>query len=419
MWVPPAVIDLATACAAAGGRAWLVGGVVRDHLLGRETVDFDIEVHGVQAGELATLLRRFGRVSEVGRSFGVYRIQRPELAMDVSLPRRDSNSGPGHRGIQVHGDPFLGIVEAARRRDLTINAIMIDPLSGEEADPFGGRADIRDGLLRAVDAETFLDDPLRALRVVQFAGRFGFQPTPELVVLCRRAPLNELPGERLAAELEKLLLASPRPSVGLQVALDCEVIARVLPELAAVGVQGLGEVLDRAALQRSTLDPGLPPLALMWGCLVHRLDPAQAEALLDRLRIHSTRGYPLRARVLGAVASWPTVMGPLDDTALRTLAEQQHLALVLRIALAVGAGDQPRRSLERAVALGIADQALPALIGGRQLAPLGVKPGPGMGELLAQIRRAQLQGEVASASDALELARRLVGSSILTEPETA
>ncbi len=419
MWVPPAVIDLAAACAEAGGRAWLVGGVVRDHLLGRETVDFDIEVHGLEAAELAALLRRFGRVSEVGRSFGVYRIHRPELAMDVSLPRRDSNSGPGHRGIQVQGDPFLGVVEAARRRDLTINAIMIDPLSGEEADPFGGRADLRDGLLRAVDAETFLDDPLRALRVVQFAGRFGFLPTPELVELCRRAPLDELPGERLAAELEKLLLASPRPSIGLQVALDCEVVARVLPEVAAAGVEGLGAVLDRAAAMRDGLDGALPPLALMLGCLLHRLDPTPAEALLDRLRVHSSRGYPLRARVLGALSTWRAAREALDDTALRSLAEEQHLSLVLRIAMAVDEGEQPGRSLERARALGVADQPLPVLIGGRQLGELGVPPGPRMGELLAQIRRAQLQGEVASAHDALELAARLAGSSKPPEPERA
>lgn len=417
MWVPSAVIDLARACADEGGRAWLVGGVVRDHLLGRETVDVDLEVHELQAPVLAAVLRRFGKVSEVGRSFGVFRVHHRGLPMDVSLPRRDSNSGPGHRGIAVSGDPFLGLVEAARRRDLTINAIMIDPLTGEVADPFGGQEDLRQGILRAVDPLTFLDDPLRALRVMQLAGRFGFQPDGQLIELCRQAPLDELPGERLAAELEKLLLASPRPSVGWMVAMDCQIASRVLPELVESGTTGLGEILDRAALLRDEPGSSVPPLALMLTCLLHRLEREPLTAVLDRLRYFSHRGYPLRTHLLSAVADWRVALTTLDDRGLRLLAEDHHLALMLRAAEAIGGSDTPRQSLERARALGVADSPLPAVIGGRELSAIGLPPGPQMGQVLRLIRRRQLAGEVTTSDEAMELARRLVGSPELLDQE--
>ena len=119
MNVSPAIRGLADDVQRAGGRALLVGGGVRDALLGREAKDQDVEVYGLPSDELASLLRRTGKVDEVGRSFGVFKWTPPgEDTIDVSLPRTDSKLGPGHRGIAVHGDPFLDVVEASRRRDL-------------------------------------------------------------------------------------------------------------------------------------------------------------------------------------------------------------------------------------------------------------------------------------------------------------
>src|SRR6185436_19548152 len=127
--------------------------------------------------------------------------------------------------------PSMSLVEAARRRDFTINAISWDPLTGSYEDPFDGRGDLDRRLLRAVDSRTFSDDSLRALRAVQFAARFEFALEEQTAALCRALPLDDLPAERIWSEIEKLLLQAPRPSLGLQLALDLGIIRQVMPEL--------------------------------------------------------------------------------------------------------------------------------------------------------------------------------------------
>src|SRR5450631_1514385 len=148
MSTPQQTVAIATAVREAGGRALIVGGWVRDQLL------------GVPGGRLRALLETFGRVEAVGESFQVYKIG----DLDVSLPRRDSKAGRGHRGFVVTGDPDMSIEEAARRRDFTVNAISFDPLTSEYFDPCGGRADLERRLLKVVDPDTFGDDSLRVLR---------------------------------------------------------------------------------------------------------------------------------------------------------------------------------------------------------------------------------------------------------------
>src|SRR5499427_5701049 len=161
-------IAIAESVRAATGRALIVGGWVRDRLLDVPSTNLDIEVFGVPADRLRTLLEPFGRVEAVGASFQVYKVG----GVDVSLPRRDSKAGRGHRGFAVTGDPSMSIEEAARRRDFTINAISWDPLTSEYLDPFHGRDDLKRRLLRVVDPSTFPDDSLRVLRAVQFTARF-------------------------------------------------------------------------------------------------------------------------------------------------------------------------------------------------------------------------------------------------------
>ena len=158
---------IATAVAREGGRALVVGGWVRDQLLGRDSKDVDVEVFGLTAEVLRGVCESLGRVDTVGESFMVYKLG----DLDVSLPRRESKTGRGHKGFRVEGDPGLSFAEAARRRDFTINAISWDPRSGEVIDPFHGRADLDARLLRVVDPATFADDSLRVLRALQFAAR--------------------------------------------------------------------------------------------------------------------------------------------------------------------------------------------------------------------------------------------------------
>src|SRR3954469_8158460 len=220
--------DIATAFSDAGGRALIVGGWVRDRILAGPAAsdsegakNIDLEVFGVAPDRVRQILESFGRVEAVGESFQVYKVG----DIDVSLPRRDSKSGRGHRGFVVVGDPTMSIEEAARRRDFTVNAIAWDPISGDYFDPFDGRSDLEKRRLRMVDPHTFPDDSLRVLRAVQFAARFDLTLDEATRDMCRAIALDDLPAERIWGEFEKLLLA-PRPSVGLALALDLGVVEK-------------------------------------------------------------------------------------------------------------------------------------------------------------------------------------------------
>ena len=166
--------------------------------------------------DLKALLTRWGPVNTVGETFTVFKVQ----DLDVSLPRRESKVGRGHKGFEVHGDPSLSFDEAARRRDFTINAIGWDPLTDEYLDPHGGRADIERRVLRMVDADTFGEDSLRVLRALQFAARFECRVDDATAAVCRATPLDDLPAERIWGEVEKLLLRAERPSIGLHLGRD-------------------------------------------------------------------------------------------------------------------------------------------------------------------------------------------------------
>ena len=192
-----AVRSIARAVAVRGGRAWLVGGCVRDVLLGGPRKDWDLEVYGVAPADLRALLEREHEVVDVGRSFGVLKLK--GLPIDVALPRRETKVARGHKGFDVEADPHLDLRSAAERRDLTVNAIYEDPLTHEIADPLGGRADLDARRLRHASPR-FVEDPLRVLRVMQLAARLRFAVAPETVALCRTLDLAELPRERLEEE---------------------------------------------------------------------------------------------------------------------------------------------------------------------------------------------------------------------------
>ena len=182
-------------------RAFFVGGAVRDHLLGRSVKDLDIEVYDIPPERFHALMQSLG-AKGAGKSFFVYKLG----LLDVSLPRSERKIARGHGGFEVSwcNDPK----QASRRRDFTINSMMIDLFSGELLDFHGGRADLQAGLLRHIDDRAFAEDSLRVLRAMQFAARFSFKVAPETIALCRQIPLDDLPKERIWGEFEKLLAAS-------------------------------------------------------------------------------------------------------------------------------------------------------------------------------------------------------------------
>ena len=193
---------IARQAAALGGRAYYVGGFVRDRLLGRENTDVDIEVHGLTPSQLEEILDGLGGRLEMGASFGIYGLK--GYGLDIAMPRRERAIGRGHRDFDVTVDPFLGTEQAARRRDFTVNALLEDVLTGRVLDHFHGVRDLRRGVLRHVDDRTFPEDPLRVLRGGQFAARFGFTVAPETIALCRGIDLSALPPERVEGELRAL-----------------------------------------------------------------------------------------------------------------------------------------------------------------------------------------------------------------------
>lgn len=461
-------IDLGRAIARAvrerGGRALVVGGWVRDQLRGHPSKDVDLEVFGIPEGELPALLSSFGRVEAVGQSFAVYKVvangrseasrRESQTAIDVALPRRDSRTGRGHKGFEVHGDPWMSFEEAARRRDFTINAISWDPLTNEYIDPFDGRGDLSRRLLRAVDPETFGDDSLRVLRGVQFAARFEFALEDRTAALCRRIPLDDLPAERVWGELEKLLLQAERPSIGFALALDLGVIERWLPEMKAL--LGCDQdpdwhpegdvwthtlmVIDKARALNADL-PRPQLLAIMLGAVCHDLgkpgttavidgrvrSPNHEEAgvaptlrLLDRLNIHSIDGYDVRRQVVGLVAQHlkPGMFHKapvVTDGAFRRLAQKVDLELLARLARADCLGRKGTFDcsamdwfIERARTLGVEHAPPKPLLMGRHLLALGVAPGPRVGAILRQVYEQQLDGAITTVDEGIAEARRLL-----------
>lgn len=300
------LIRIAEAIKNSGGRAYLVGGCVRDGLMGRPQKDYDIEVHGISPDTLLQALIPFGTPMTYGSSFGI--ISLPGLDIDIALPRKErANSDGGHRGFDIDIDPFIGTKEAARRRDFTVNALMQDILTGNIIDHFGGREDLQKGILRHVDPVSFPEDPLRVFRAAQFASRLSFSVAPETVELCTGIDTSMLSSERVEAELRKALLDGTSPSVFFTVLQQMDQLSPWFAEIDAmqsvdqdpvfhpegnVFIHSM-QVLDRAAYFRSKVSDAY---AFMLAALTHDIGKIVAtEVINGRIHAygHEVLGLPL------------------------------------------------------------------------------------------------------------------------------
>ena len=194
-----------------GGRAFYVGGYVRDLLLNIPNKDIDIEVHGIAEKDLVAILNEIGEVDYYGRSFGIYALRHEDI--EVALPRSEKVLGTGNRDFEISVDPDMGYKNAALRRDFTINALMMDVLSHEILDYFNGTYDLNKGIIRHVNDVSFVEDPLRVYRAAQFASRFGFKIDERTVELCRGIDTFVLSRERIEEELKKALLKAERAEI--------------------------------------------------------------------------------------------------------------------------------------------------------------------------------------------------------------
>ena len=455
------VLNLAEAIRAGGGRALLVGGCVRDELMGRQAKDWDLEVYGIKAVRLRELLDEFGSVNVVGEAFTVYKLGQH---LDVSLPRRERKSGRGHRGFVIEGDPSMSVEEATERRDFTVNAILKDPLTEAILDPFDGRVDIERGILRAVSNKTFPEDSLRVLRAAQFAARFEFRIAPETAELCRQIDLLDLPPERIWGEIEKLLLRARHPSIGLGWLHALGVLDQLFPEIKALidvpqepEWHPEGDVfvhtrltVDRA---RESIDdlPYPKQVTVMLAAVCHDFGKpattafidgrtrsrdheeagvAPTESFLDRLNLHTLDGYDVRAQVIALVrdhlkpGEFYKKRNEVGDGAFRRLARKCELDLLYRVAKADSLGRNadwvPREKwydaeaqewfIARARELAVESQAPAPILLGRHLLEMGLQPGPRMGEITRAVYEMQLDGRVGDLDEAKEVAKRIIST---------
>lgn len=441
----------------AGGKALLMGGCVRDSVLGLPAKDIDVEVYNLSPTQLVAALSKHFQIDHVGASFGVLKIQGAPI--DISVPRRESRKPANisgakskpHKDFEIQAAPDLPLREATRRRDFTINSIGFDPDSGEIIDPWNGVADLRRKILRHT-SEQFVEDPLRVLRGMQFAARFELTPTSETVELCRTLSIEGLARERLFDEWQKLLLRGVKPSFGLRFLADCGWI-QFFPELAVlIGCaqepewHPEGDVwihtlhcLDAFAAER--IGDSTEDLIVGLAVLCHDLGkPATTTFEGGRIRSYGhdlageapTRSFLARltnsADLVEAVV--PLVVTHLrpqelfdsnaGDSAVRRLARRvQRIDRLVRVARADRMGRPPLRFdgfpagewlLERARAMDIANQAPKHIVLGRHLIELGLTPGKDFKRLLDACYEAQLDSEFNDLEGGLQFVQRLLRS---------
>lgn len=430
-------------------RAYVVGGSVRDALLGREVKDFDLEVFGIGYGELTGALKRWGRVDVVGRSFGVAKLSMKDGEQyDFSLPRRDSKAGPGHRGFDVEVDPEIPLEEASARRDFTFNALLYDPRRDEILDFHGGVADLRNRRLRHT-GPAFVEDPLRVLRGMQFVGRFDLETDPETVELCRSMAgmHGELAMERVREEWWKWAAKSVAPGRGLRF-LEETGWLRHYPELAGLlGVEQDAEwhpegdawVHTQHCLDALVTLPewgeATETTRVVWALAVLLHDTGKATHTRRELREgrervvspgHDAAGGPLAeaflgrlkppnatvARVVPLVLNHMVHLERCTPRAVRRLARRLEPASIRDLAVVMtadGSGRPPKprgetafvRELKRlAEELALEAQAPRPILLGRHLLARGMAAGPGMKTLLDRAFEAQLDGEFADLAGA-------------------
>lgn len=333
-----------------GQDAYVVGGTVRDRVLyGKAVTDQDVDllVTGLRYDEIESRLRGHGKTDTVGKSFAVIKFSRQGRTFDIAVPRRDRRKlggAHGHKDIEVQSGPEVTLEEDLGRRDFTCNSIAVRLADGLVIDPHQGLQAIAERRITMTSPASFSDDPLRVLRAARFAATHAFAVDKAIYAKARKVPLQALSAERVADELLRLLLESPRPALGLQEYFRLTALDKLFPELAVLALtlqdahfhpesdeQGhhtvwahtliTVDIAAKLARQQHLDEPR--SLALLLAALLHDCGKAGttawefkrgrmtvtslfhdsrgvklADSLLERLRIENRQGFPLRRIVL-------------------------------------------------------------------------------------------------------------------------
>ena len=458
-----------------GGGVYAVGGYVRDLIRRRPSPDVDILVAGRPLDEIVRKLERHGRVDLVGKSFGIIKFTRRGQTYDVALPRTDRASGQGARGhkdILVRADPGLPVEMDLERRDFRANSMALRLKDGALIDPFEGRADTLAKRIRLTNPAAFPEDPLRVLRVARFASVLGFKVDPAVYPAARTVDLSGLSAERVNDEMFKVLLNSPRPSVGLEEMFRLGVLDQWFPELQALALviqdslfhperDDFGHhtvwahtklsVDQAAALAGLRGLPAPRKLALLLAALYHDLGKVSttrwefkrgrmavtscghdiqseraARRILARFKVQTWNGFPIGRMVPLLIRThhragelWLNREGVTKKAFNRLAADVQgeiELLVLLDAAdragrgprLAPGRDRQARWLFKKFEELRVNRETIKPLVMGRDLIKLGLPPGPGMGRVLKRLYKLQLDNGFETKAQGLEKARRLV-----------
>jgi tRNA nucleotidyltransferase (CCA-adding enzyme) len=424
-------LELARLFQDAGGNLLMVGGSVRDLIWREYPKELDFEARGLSVEEIKSLLSPHFKCNEVGKAFGVLKIKGQPI--EIALPRTEIKTGSGHKGFSIDVDPNLPFEEAVLRRDFTINALGLNPLTDELFDPCRGRQDIADRILSHV-GPAFKEDPLRVLRGMQFIARFQLTPKPSTIDICQSMDMENLAPERIYEEWKKLILKGVNLTEGLNFLQDTGWV-KYFPELLAlIGCDQEPEwhpegdvwvhtlhCMDAFAQERVGDD--WEDLVVGLAVLCHDLGKPLTTNIGKDGRIRSpmheakgeepTRSFlsrlttqvdlheqvvPLVRRHLSPRTFYKDQAG---DGAIRRLANKvKRIDRLVRVAAADIAGRPPRKDefpegpwlLQRAEELKVKDSAPQPIILGRHLIEHGLRPGPAFGPILKQCFEAQLDG---------------------------
>jgi len=376
----------------------IIGGFVRDSLLKISSKDIDIEVYGISSfAKLEDILKEFGDVNSVGKSFGVCKIRFLDYDLDFSLPRVDSKMASGHRGFEVEVNPNLDFKTASSRRDFTINAIGYDVKQKKILDPFDGIKDLKNTLLKAVDQDKFTEDPLRVLRAAQFCARFELKIDKELLYLCKnmteKGMLDELPKERVFEEIKKSLLKAKKPSIGF------ELLKKFGTHIYTKNIYVLDEMSKLLTNNPKT------NIVLMLAAMCYDYTTEEATTFIQNL----TDEKELLKRVLPLIKNYHKIKIDINNYQLFKLATEVKIEEILILSKAIYFYKNSSNIYKigevvykKAKELNILKEKLPPLLRGEDILRFGIKPSPKFSEILNEAYEAQMKSEFNSRKEALE-----------------
>ena len=383
----------------------IVGGYVRDALMQRESHDIDIELYNVTSLEyVEKLLKEFGSLNGVGKSFGILKLRYQEIELDFSLPRSDSKIATGHQGFRIDIDSSLDFTQASSRRDFTINAMGYDTQTKEILDPFDGKKDLQKKRLKAVDLKKFDEDPLRVLRAVMFHARFEFTLDAALFHKCKTMieadVLKELPQERIFEEIKKILLKSKRPSKGFYLLKQLGGF-RFFTEFSQLTDDEYKEILQALdSCKKEQIANEEEILAIMLALLCSKFSKTETTNFLNKL----TKSKKLIATV-EKLTQTQLRLEEYSNYEIYKLATQIEIKLYVNYLETLYHNTKTEKVeflAKKARELGVLHHKTAPLIMGRDLLTLGIKPSANFSKILAEAYEAQMHGVFQNRDEAME-----------------